>query len=48
MAASRLLGHKRVDTTSKFYSLFETLHATERFGAIIDTLIAPNQQADPP
>jgi integrase len=47
--ASRLLGHKRADTTAKFYSLFETFHATERFGAIIrETLTAPDPQESQP
>jgi integrase len=36
---SRLLGHKRTDTTTKFYNFFETLHATEKFGNLINRLI---------
>jgi integrase len=43
--ARLLLGHKRADTTAKFYSLFETFHATERFGAIVrETLTTPEPQ----
>ena len=36
---SRLLGHKRTDTTTKFYDFFETLHATEKFGILVSRLI---------
>ncbi len=47
--ASRVLGHKRSETTAKFYSLFDTLEATERFGAIVrETLDAPEPQEDQP
>jgi integrase len=43
--ARLLLGHKRADTTAKFYSLFETFHATERFAAIVhETLTTPEPQ----
>jgi integrase len=33
--ARRVLGHKNVRTTIKFYLGLETAHATERFGDIV-------------
>jgi integrase len=43
---SRLLGHKRTDTTAKFYNIFETLHATEKFGTVISGLVTEPQESE--
>ena len=45
-SASRLLGHKWIDTTAKFYSHFQTLHATERFAAIIRENLTDAEQPE--
>src|SRR5215207_6993717 len=39
--ARRVLGHKNLRTTTKFYLGLESLHATERFGDIVRAHLAP-------
>jgi hypothetical protein len=42
----RLLGHKNIQTTIKFYCGLETIAATEQFGKLIQKQIEVDDESD--